>query len=100
MSESNGKGGLVDFVGKYNFYLLFIVLEAASLTLLFKFNSYQGSVWFSAANSVVSSINGAYTDMVSFFQLREVNSQLTAQNIALQRETDNLRQALITVTKD
>ena len=38
MSESNGKGGLVDFVGKYNFYLLFIVLEAASLTLLFKFN--------------------------------------------------------------
>lgn len=100
MSESNGKGGLVDFVGKYNFYLLFIVLEAASLTLLFKFNSYQGSVWFSAANSVVSRINGAYTDMVSFFQLREVNSQLTAQNIALQRETDNLRQALITVTKD
>lgn len=70
------------------------------MVLLFRFNSYQGSVWFSAANSVVAGVNGAYTDVISFFHLQEVNRQLTDQNIALQRETEHLRQALITATKD
>ena len=42
---------LLDFVRKYSYFFLFILLEVASLALLFRFNSYQGSVWFSAANS-------------------------------------------------
>lgn len=76
------------------------MLEAFSLALLFRFNSYQGSVYFTAANSVVAGINGAYEGVTNFFHLQEVNRQLTDQNIALQRETEQLRQALITATKD
>ena len=100
MSDKNSRSGLVDFVSKYSYCFLFVVLEAVSMVLLFRFNSYQGSVWFSAANSVVAGVNGAYTDVISFFHLQEVNRQLTDQNIALQRETEHLRQALITATKD
>lgn len=100
MSDNNSKGNLIDFVSKYSYCFLFVILEAVSMVLLFRFNSYQGSVWFSAANSVVAQINGIYTDAVSFVHLQDVNRNLTDQNIALQRETEHLRQALITATKD
>lgn len=100
MSENSSRNNLFDFVGKYSYCFLFVVLEALSLTLLFRFNSYQGSVYFTAANSVVASVNGSYEDVIGFFRLQEVNRQLTDQNIALQRETEQLRQALITATKD
>ena len=100
MSENNSRNNLFDFVGKYSYCFLFVVLEAFSLALLFRFNSYQGSVYFTAANSVVAGINGACEEVTNFFHLQEVNRQLTDQNIALQRETEQLRQALITATKD
>lgn len=91
---------LLDFIRKYSCYFLFVILEMASMALLFRFNSYQGSVWFSAANSVVACVNEAYTDIVSFIHLQEVNRELTDKNIALQRETELLRQKLVDVTKD
>lgn len=91
---------LLDFIRKYFYYFLFVVLEAVSLVLLFRFNSYQGSVWFSAANSVVAAVDGVYADLLSFVHLRDVNRHLTDQNLALQRETEQLRQALITATRD
>ena len=79
---------LLDFIRKYNF------------VLLFRFNSYQGSVWFSAANGGVAAVNGLYTDVVDYLNLKEVNRELTDQNVALQRETELLRQALTTATND
>ena len=100
MSDYSPKSNLVDFVGRDSYAFLFVLLESISMVLLFRFNSFQGSVWFSAANSMVASVNGAYSDVISFFNLEKVNRQLTDQNIALQRETEVLRQALATATKD
>lgn len=91
---------LLDFIRKYNFVLLFVLFEAVSMLLLFRFNSYQGSVWFSAANGGVAAVNGLYTDVVDYLNLKEVNRELTDQNLALQRETELLRQALTTATND
>lgn len=91
---------LLDFIRKYNFVLLFVLFEAVSMLLLFRFNSYQGSVWFSAANGGVAAVNGLYADVVGYLNLKEVNRELTDQNLALQRETELLRQALTTATND
>lgn len=91
---------LIDFIRKYCYIFLFILFEAISMILLFRFNSYQGSVWFSAANSVAAGINSTYSNVMNFFNLEQINQELTAQNIALQRETEHLRQSLITATKD
>lgn len=91
---------LLDFIRKYNFVLLFVLFEAVSMLLLFRFNSYQGSVWFSAANGGVAAVNGLYTDVVDYLNLKEVNRELTDQNVTLQRETELLRQALTTATND
>ena len=40
---------LLDFLGRHYHWLLFVVLEAVSFVLLFQYNSYQSSVWFSSA---------------------------------------------------
>lgn len=91
---------LIDFIRKYCYIFLFILFETISMILLFRFNSYQGSVWFSAANSVAAGINSTYSNVMNVFNLEQINQELTAQNIALQRETEHLRQSLITATKD
>lgn len=36
---------LLNFLMKYDYWLLFIFLEVVSIILLFRFNSYQGSVF-------------------------------------------------------
>lgn len=91
---------LLDFLQKYNYLLLFLLLEIAGLALLFRFNNYHGSVWFSGANNTVARINGLYTEAVDFVHLKEVNSKLTAQNVALQMEADILRDALAEARRD
>ena len=91
---------LLDFLRKYNYVFLFLLLEILSLTLLFRFNSFHGSVWFSAANSAVAKVNRVYGDVNYFIHLQDVNRELTTQNIALQAETEKLRQALYDATRD
>ena len=91
---------LLDFVRKYSYFFLFVLLEVASLALLFRFNSYQGSVWFSAANSAVARINSFYGNTLAYINLNEVNKDLTARNIQLQREAELLRSQLHQFTKD
>lgn len=85
---------LLDFLRRYNYLFLFLVLETVSMVLLVRFNSYQGYVWLTGANEVAASVNGVYTDAVAFTQLREVNRGLTDANLRLQQENHALRQAL------
>ena len=85
---------LLEFLKKYNYWFLFIVLEIISGTLLFHFNPFQGSVWFTSANEVVARIDRQYADMMAFIRLKQVNKDLTRQNIRLQRQVNELRAAL------
>lgn len=91
---------LIIFLGKYNYALLFVLLEAVSLWLLFSFNSYQGSVGFTAANSVVAHVGKVYSGAAAYMQLENVNREITRENIALQAENEALRQALLKATRD
>lgn len=91
---------LLDFLRRYNYIFLFIILEAVSFTLLFRFNSYQGSVWLSAANEVVARVNGIYAQGESYFRLRGINEQLVGENIRLQQEIEALNTALADVHAD
>ena len=91
---------LLDFLRRYNYIFLFVVLEIVSLTLLFRFNDYQGSVWLTAAGEGSAQLNRAYTETESFFNLRNINSALTDDNIRLQRENATLRDALAEAQHD
>lgn len=44
-SEVVGMRNLLNFLLKYDYWLLFVLLEVVSFILLFRFNSYQGSVF-------------------------------------------------------
>lgn len=91
---------LLEFLRKYHYIFLFLLLETASFVLLFRYNNYQGYIWLSSANSAVASINRIYSDAASYLQLREVNRELTDENVRLQKENEQLKEALIDETKD
>ena len=56
---------LLNFLMKYDYWLLFILLEAVSFTLLFRFNNYQGSVFFTSANRVVGRVDETVNGITS-----------------------------------
>ena len=42
---------LIEFLAKYNHWIVFVLLEVISFVLILSYNSYQSSVWFSSANT-------------------------------------------------
>lgn len=91
---------LLEFLTKYYHWFIFVVLEVASVILLFQYNSYQGSVWFSSANSVVGKLYEWRSDVESFFSLTTKNEELTLRNFYLERQVHELSAAYIELTKD
>ena len=76
---------LLDFLVKYSYWFLFFVLEAVSFVMLFQFNSYQGSVWFSSANAVAGKLYETTSAVESYFQLSKINTELTQRNLYLEQ---------------
>ncbi len=91
---------LINFLIKYNYWLLFILLEVASLTMLFRFNSYQGSVFFTSANWVSGTVYQAVSNITSYFGLRSVNRDLVSRNVELELQVQQLSEALKEYTED
>jgi rod shape-determining protein MreC len=91
---------LLAFLAKYHHWLIFGVLEVVSAVLLFQYNSYQGSVWFSSANYVVGKVYEADASVRSFFSLTRVNEELTLRNFYLERQVDQLRRLYGELTAD
>lgn len=91
---------LLAFLEKYYHWLLFILLEVVSVVLLFQYNSYQGSVWFSSANYAVGRFYEADASVRSFFSLTRANEELTQRNFYLERQVDQLRRLYGELTED
>ena len=85
---------LLEFIKKYYYWFLFIILEAINLVIMFQGNNYHGSVWFTSANTVAGKVNGCYADVIAFIHLKDVNKSLTSENIYLQKQVADLRQIL------
>lgn len=91
---------LLEFLSKNIHWLVFLLLETASVVLLFRYNSYQGSVWFSTANSVSGKVYEWNSEVTKFFSLSDINKQLTQRNTQLELEMSKLRQELLDLSKD
>jgi rod shape-determining protein MreC len=68
--------------------------------LLFQYNSYQGSVWFSTANVVAGKVYEWHSEIESFFALTKVNEELTQRNTYLEHQVAQLSKQLTKVTED
>ena len=91
---------LLDFLSRHNHWFVFVLLEVISSVLLFRYNSYQGSVWFSSANAVSGKLFEWNSAVGQYFSLIDVNEQLTQRNIYLEREVEQLSEKLRTATRD
>lgn len=67
---------------------------------MFRFNSYQASVWFTSANYVAGIVYEQEAKLLSFFSLRENNELLTKRNLELEQQLKALSNQLYDQTKD
>ena len=85
---------LINFLLKYNYWFLFVILEVASFVLLFRFNNYQQSVYFTSANTVVGAVYEVSGGISSYFHLKSVNEDLLDRNMLLEEQINNLEKEL------
>ena len=86
---------LLNFLLKYNHWFLFILLEVISFVLLFRFNHYQHSVYFSSANVVAGKVYEVSGGITSYFHLKSVNEDLLDRIMELEQQNRNLENALV-----
>ncbi|PDP60113.1 rod shape-determining protein MreC [Prevotella intermedia] len=91
---------LTEFLAKYKHWFLFVLLEIASLVLLFRFNNYQGSVWFTSANIVAGKVYELSSSVTSYFSMGKLNRELTERNVQLERQVKELSEQLYEKMRD
>ena len=91
---------LLEKISVWGHWIVFLLLEVTSLVLLFRFNAYQGSVWFTQANAVAGKVLEMESQVIAYANLGEQNRQLMALNLELQTEVDVLRHELAVLKHD
>ena len=91
---------LLEFLARHNHWLLFVALEVVSAVLLFRYNTYQGSVWVSTANAVAGKVYEWDSAVESFFSLTRVNEDLALRNFYLERQVSQLSRLYGELTRD
>ncbi|MBE6287196.1 MAG: rod shape-determining protein MreC [Mediterranea massiliensis] len=85
---------LLNFLIKYNYWLVFLLLQAISLLLLFRFNNYQQSVFFTSANALIGKIYKTTGGISAYFNLKEANDALLDRNVWLEQRVALLEKTL------
>lgn len=91
---------LTEFLAKHFHWLLFVLLEAASVVLLISYNNYQRSVWFSSASAVSGSVYSWTSKVNAYFELENVNRQLTDHNTELEQQLAEAKARIVELTSD
>jgi len=86
------------FIAKYSTFLLFIILQACALYLLFNNNSFQQSALFSSANRINGFVFTAEESVTQYFNMRDNNEALLKQNCELELKIARLQSALLQYT--
>ena len=87
---------LLAFLAKYNHWFVFILLEVICFVLLFRFNNFQGSVYFSSANAVAGKVYEYNSSVTTFFNMSQSNKKLSERNLILEHQVRALTQYIAT----
>lgn len=85
---------LLQFFRQHSSLFVYLCYVALCLILLFGFNPYQQSVYFSSASRVAGSLYDLSGAVTGYFGLQKANNELLAQNGKLQEELAVLRNTL------
>ena len=91
---------LLDFFLKYNNWFLFILLEVISFALLFRFNNYHGSVFFTSSNYMAGAVYETANSVTGYFHLKSINDDLAQKNVELELQMERLLEKLTELTHD
>ena len=91
---------LIEFFIRYKYWFVFLLLEACSLIMLFRSNSYQGSVYFTTANTVAGTYYSVISDLTSFFGLKKMNESLSSDNTRLLLQIQELKDEISKLKTD
>ncbi len=85
---------LIQFFVRHSSVFVYLCYAVLCLILLFGFNPYQQSVYFSSASRIAGSLYSFSGAVTGYFGLQKANNELLAQNGKLQNELAVLRNAL------
>ena len=90
----------IERITAYVHWVLFLFLEALSGFLLFQYNHYQGSIWFTQTNTVAGIVHEWEAEVLSYLRMPAENAALVRRNIILQHNLDVLRHELAQTNSD
>lgn len=82
---------LLNFFIKYGTWFIFSFYVILGFVILFTYNSFHSSIYFSSANAISSSVYGTTSAITGYFNLKEINESLQASNARLENEVLNLK---------
>lgn len=82
--------GLIRYLLKNYAFLLFLLLEVISFTLIFNYNRYQRVKYLNSSNRVTASIYGSFNAVGNYFSLASVNRKLARENAYLKTVISDL----------
>lgn len=80
---------LLNFLLKYNNFIVFLILEGIALYLLINSNNYQNSRIIKGTQGVTRRIEEKISNIRSYISLRDINSSLAAENSALRNTLEH-----------
>lgn len=74
---------LIQFILKYQIFILFLLLELASLLLVVNKNSYHSARFYTWSLATMGSVYEKQSELSDFFSLKATNKELAAENAIL-----------------
>lgn len=85
---------LINFIIKHGAWILFILLQALCIIMIYNDNPYQRSTLLSSGNQMTGSIYKTANIVTGYFYLRSENKEILRKNVELEKEVYRLRKAL------
>lgn len=74
------------FIRRYFNFIFFVLVQALSLTFLFRYNKFHEAAFMTVANEGTGWFNTKYNRVETYFNLKQTNEDLAHQNETLQNE--------------
>lgn len=88
---------LLYFLYRYRTFGLFLLLEGICAWLIIAYNNRPNAAFLNSSNVLVASINTFSSNTGNYFQLKEINEQLTRENLLLREQLANASLAQVTI---
>jgi rod shape-determining protein MreC len=81
---------LLNFLARHNNLIIFIILEGIAIYLLVTGNNYQNARFINGIRGLTTGIEKKFNDTRNYLNLRDINENLAAENVALKNSIGRL----------